>query len=373
MSEYQFVHFLAIDRALDDEQLEYMRRQSSRAEITPREFTNEYHFGDFDGNAKEMLRRGYDVHLHCANFGIRKLMFRLPAGLPCDRKQFKAFCPENGLEWEVDKRGPGGILEINPKGDAGSFDEELFDVDSMLHKLAPLRGMLIEGDLRPLYLAWLACRDDEEAMEPPVPAGLDSLSSPLESLAELYEISQDMISAAAESSPPLPKTGDANATLAKWVAMQPEKDLRELASRLLSGHAEAVRSETLARIRAETPTIVWPTAEPTRTLAQLVELASGARQRREQEEQRKAEAAHRRRLKKIASDPGSVARRVEDLVKLRSTDCYRQAAQELVDLREALGPDDGPAKAKAIAARLRRANPTLRILVSELRKQGLLE
>ena len=53
MSEYQFVHFLAIDRPLDDEQLEFMEKQSSRAEITRREFTNEYHYGEFRGNAQK--------------------------------------------------------------------------------------------------------------------------------------------------------------------------------------------------------------------------------------------------------------------------------------------------------------------------------
>jgi hypothetical protein len=37
-------------------------------------------------------------------------MFRLPAGLPCDRKQFEAYCPEVGLEWQAGKKGPGGIL-----------------------------------------------------------------------------------------------------------------------------------------------------------------------------------------------------------------------------------------------------------------------
>ncbi len=51
MSEYQFVHFLAIDSPLDDKQLAYMRRQSSRAEISQWEFTNEYDFGDFHGDA----------------------------------------------------------------------------------------------------------------------------------------------------------------------------------------------------------------------------------------------------------------------------------------------------------------------------------
>ena len=32
MSEYQYIDLLAVDRPLDDEQLEFRRRQSSRAE-----------------------------------------------------------------------------------------------------------------------------------------------------------------------------------------------------------------------------------------------------------------------------------------------------------------------------------------------------
>lgn len=99
MSEYQFVHFLATDRPLDDQQLEFMRRQSTRATITRWDFSNEYHFGNFHGHAREMLQRGYDVHLHYANFGIRRLMIRLPAGLPYDRRTFKAFRVPDGLEW----------------------------------------------------------------------------------------------------------------------------------------------------------------------------------------------------------------------------------------------------------------------------------
>jgi len=85
MSEYQYIHFVACDRPLDDKQLAYMEEQSTRADISRWEFTNEYHFGDFHGNATEMLRRGYDMHLHFANYGIRRLMFRLPE-LPCDKK-----------------------------------------------------------------------------------------------------------------------------------------------------------------------------------------------------------------------------------------------------------------------------------------------
>ncbi|MBW3597483.1 MAG: hypothetical protein KY475_09445 [Planctomycetes bacterium] len=82
MSEYQYVAFRAVDAPVSEKNLEYMERQSSRAEITPWSFDNSYHYGDFRGNALEMLRRGYDVHLHYANFGARKLMIRLPHGLP---------------------------------------------------------------------------------------------------------------------------------------------------------------------------------------------------------------------------------------------------------------------------------------------------
>jgi hypothetical protein len=82
MSEYQYVAFRAIDGPVRESNLNYMHKQSSRAEITPWSFENEYHYGDFHGDATEMLRRGYDFHLHYANFGTRRLMLRLPNGLP---------------------------------------------------------------------------------------------------------------------------------------------------------------------------------------------------------------------------------------------------------------------------------------------------
>src|SRR6056297_3922792 len=90
MSTYQYSYFAAVDKPLNDKQLQYMRRQSTRAEVTRWQFQNEYHYGDFHGNALEMMRRGYDVHLHYANYGVRKLMFQLPLGLPIDAKDFKA-------------------------------------------------------------------------------------------------------------------------------------------------------------------------------------------------------------------------------------------------------------------------------------------
>ena len=372
MSEYQYFHFLAVDQPLDKKQIEYMRRQSSRAKISEWEFTNEYHFGDFHGNAEEMLRRGYDAHLHYANFGIRRLMFQLPGGLPCDRKLFEAFLPEVGVTWRADKTAPGGILAINPDTDADSYVEELFGLDGLLREIAPVREMLMAGDLRPLYLAWLACPCDDEAMEPSVPAGLGELNPPLVEMAAFYELAPDLIAAAAEQSPPLPTTADAGAALKTWIAQQSPNDLRELVEGLLTGKVAAVRAEINTRIRAEVPPIGWPTAAPTRTLGQLRALATDVQGRRVAKEQKAAEAARRKRLKIIAANPEKLVVNVAKLVKERSRSSYEQAAQELADLREALGPEAGPLRARAVAEELRRANPKLNQLISVLRKQGLL-
>lgn len=97
MSEYQFVDFIAIDGAVREKDLEYMRNQSARADISPWRFRNEYSYGDFRGNVPEMLRRGYDAHLQYANFGIRKIAFRLSHGLPCDKRTFAKFAVPDSL------------------------------------------------------------------------------------------------------------------------------------------------------------------------------------------------------------------------------------------------------------------------------------
>jgi len=269
MSEYQFIYFLAIDKPLNDKQLAFMRRQSTRAEITEWEFTNEYHFGDFHGNAKEMLRRGFDIHLHYANFGIRRLMIRLPSGLPCDRRTFKAFQVEDCVEWMADKKGKGGILDIYPEADAGTYEEEFFDIDTLLDTLTPIRNLLINSDLRPLYVAWLACNYDEDSIEPPVPAGLGKLPRELKALAEFYELDSKFLAAAAKRSPPLSKASDASDTIKDWIAKQSQKDLRTLVGKLLIGDAGETRAKTLSYIRGQMGAVIWPTAEPTRTWGQL--------------------------------------------------------------------------------------------------------
>lgn len=375
MSEYQYVHFIALDKPLDEKQLEYMETQSSRAEITKWDFTNEYHYGDFHGNAKEMLQRGYDVHLRYANFGIRKLMFRLPGGLPWDKKTLAAYLPEHGVTWHSDKSGRGGILEIQPEADAGTFSDGMFEPHDSLEKIAPVRDLLIAGDLRALYVIWLAMsavHGNDEATEPPLPAGMDDLPDCLSALADFYDLTSDLLDAAAEGSPPIQKSRDADSHRAGWLAKRSKDELRELANRFLTEDATSVRAETFASIRDEGGTEAWPTVEPTRTFQELRELGDKFEERRSQREAEAKEKSRRARLKKMAADPQAVIDEVETLVSQRSTTNYIKAAKTLVELGEALGSTEGPPRVQAVAEHLRKQHPTLKTLISELRKHGLL-
>ena len=78
MSEYQYYEFRAIDRPLDQKQMDELRALSTRAEITPTSFANTYHWGDFKGDPAVLMDRYFDAFVYVANWGTHRLMFRIP-------------------------------------------------------------------------------------------------------------------------------------------------------------------------------------------------------------------------------------------------------------------------------------------------------
>ena len=78
MSEYQYYEFAAIDEPLTDKQMRELRALSTRAEITPTSFVNEYQWGDFKGQPRKLIASYFDAFLHYANWGTLWCLFRLP-------------------------------------------------------------------------------------------------------------------------------------------------------------------------------------------------------------------------------------------------------------------------------------------------------
>jgi hypothetical protein len=373
VSEYQYIEFRAIDGPVSKKDLAYMRRQSTRAEITPWSFTNEYTFGDFRGNAMEMLRRGYDVHLHYANFGIRSLYFRLPQGFP-DIKAAKPYLDGESIRFLKDSSGDGGTLAIELCHEPGDLDE-LWDLDRALERLAPLRSEILEGDLRSLYLAHLAIscdcnHDPEETIEAPVPAGLDQLTKAQQALATFYEISDALIAAAAQEFAPLPSKVDRSEEHAEWIGRQTDTSKNKWLTELMDGSKPKLRAEILARFSRDQPPQSWPTVKLDRTIAELQTAAEEIQHRMKKKAASQAARKRAKKLANMATDPAPYFQKTEQLVAERTTEAYGQVAQLLVDLREALAETGRSELAELQAQKLKQMNPTLRHLTAALRRQG---
>jgi hypothetical protein len=375
MSEYQHVSFRAIDGPLSEENLEFMRQQSSRAEITRWSFDNEYHYGDFRGKAGEMLRRGYDFHFHYANFGVRKLMIRLPNGLP-DAEAAEPYFEEEALSFLKDKQGQRGILCIQPFYEPGDLDD-LWGIDDFLDRLLPLRAEILDGDLRPLYLAHLAVacdsnHDPDEEEDAPTPVGLDKLTDAQRALAELYGLSEALIAAAAQNSPSLPERRAAENQYEAWLQCQPEAKKNAWLAQLMADPRSAVRRKILAEFRKGLSAPSWPTIRLDRTIGELIAAAEGIQSQRNRKDAEEAARQRTQKLADMAADPMRTLRDTEQLVKQRTIDAYGQIAMLLADLREGLSGSDRSSLAEQQARKLKDTNPNLHRLTAELRRQGFL-
>lgn len=214
MSEYQYYEFLAIDRPLTSDEQEQLRSLSTRARITATSFTNEYQWGNFRGDPRRMVEQYYDAHLYLTNWGTRQVILRLPKGqLPL--RALEPYCFDECVEAWMTKTHL--VLDLRSEDESGDWDE---GAEDSLGAIAGVRAELAAGDHRALYLAWLSAigawalqEDDEEvyreAVEPPVPAGLDRLTAPQRALADFLRVDADLLAVAAQASPPAagPRSG----------------------------------------------------------------------------------------------------------------------------------------------------------------------
>ena len=183
MSEYQYYEFVALDRPLTTAEQAEVRQLSTRATITATSFTNGYQWGDFKGSPDELMQRYYDAHLYFANWGTHRVMFRLPRTV-LDPGLAEQYCVDPQVS--VYATSDHVILDMTSDDEPGDEDE---DLEGSLSAIVGARSELAGGDLRPLYLAWLSGygtweRDedafddeDEDVAEPPVLAGLGSLTA----------------------------------------------------------------------------------------------------------------------------------------------------------------------------------------------------
>lgn len=344
MSEYQYYEFAAIDQPLTRAEMEELRAVSTRAKITPTGFVNHYEWGDLKADPADWMRRYFDAFVHTANWCSCRLALRVPLAI-FSKAELKPYATKYALAIKASDKHWIFDWTLNESQDYDRFAEE--DGNGWMRRLLPLRNELLRGDLRSLYLGWLAdtgggeLRDD--ALEPDVPPGLAELSPAQQALIEFLGIDPDMLAAASAGSAPVGRAEvEDDSCLDAWLGDWSRDNMAVVLKLIATGQGQEaerrVRFHHAAWLKAHRA--FAPVARK-RTLAELRELAksaSGHRLEREAQERAMREAENRRQredyLRRLMTDVKQHWEAIEVQAKRGSASGYGQAVRAIADLAE---------------------------------------
>ena len=344
MSEYQYYEFVAIDTPLTPKQMAELRACSSRASITQTSFVNDYQWGDLKGDPVDWMRRYFDAHVYVANWCTCLVYLRVPKSV-FDAETLRVFKTKTVfsvvqthwlLEWG-----------LNESDNYDRFAEE--DGRGWMGRPTSLRDELLHGDMRPLYLGWLAGVSagevDEKAVEPQPPPGLSRLTAAQQALAEFLEVDMDLLAAArlSDQQGSKPDT-ESDAERDVWIAALPAAEKTAMLKLLLTGHAPRAERELklrfLAGQREQQPGAKQETRR--RTVAELQKLAASAAETRKRQEvvrRKKSEAERQVKretyLRTLAADFDRYWQAADKQAERGIASAYDEVKRALVDLSDA--------------------------------------
>jgi hypothetical protein len=320
----------------------------------------------------------FDAHLYVANWGTRRLMLRLPArSLPL------ASVKPYAVPYVLKARATKEYVVLDFHSDSEDGDEDFEEGEGWLASLIPLRSDLLAGDLRCLYLGWLAGVQngefDEPEIEPPVPPGLRQPSAPLRRFIDFIRLGPDLVEVAAAASGEGLPSGPSTEELAAWVAGLPREETGPLLVRLMQGEGVALAGELLRRFREDRarrqvrPGRDEVAAEARRTAGDLIEVRDSLAEEKKRKAAERAakEQARRAREQAVARAhhlDGLVGREeelwqeVEAAIQTRQPKEYDHAVELLKDLRdlgERTGTGDHVTRRVRVLRERHRSKPTL--------------
>jgi hypothetical protein len=345
MSEYQYYEFAAVDRQLTRTEMEELRSVSTRAVITPSGFTNHYEWGDLKADPADWMRRYFDGFVHTANWCSCRLALRVPLAT-FGKGDLKPFATRHALTIEAGKEHWLIDWSLDESQDYERFSME--GGSGWMRRLLPLRDELLRGDLRPLYIGWLAAAGAGElrdtAPEPEAPPGLSTLSAPQQALVEFMEVDPDMLAAAAAGSASAPEADSGqDARVESWLGEWSRDDMASVLKLIAQGQASTAERQVKARyaawLKSQHPSPAPHTQR--RSLAQLRELAQSAAQvrlKREAADRAALEIKHRQQrdhaLRLLMADVDKHWSAIDALAQRGTASGYEQAVRTLVDLAE---------------------------------------
>jgi len=343
MSEYQRYEWMTSDRPLTRAQLDAVNGLSSHIDASSTHALIEYQWGDFKHDPIQVLHEFFDGFLYWANWGAPELALRFPHGI----------LPDDFLDgYELDEvvtftQHPDyDILDIH-FGDLEAPDEW---VNYELGSLIALREELMDGDLRALYIVWLASQrmmgsaddDDEEEDEisvPPVPPALGTLTAAQQALSELLQVPHELLVAAARHSSAAPTS--THDDVAAWVTLVPPDRRTEYLVRLARNEpglsrllVKELRELSQLSQNSQGKSRATPSIGEHVTYATLLAESKAIRAQLEHEKREQEQLARQRQLQHIHDHQDQYWHQVDLAVTRSSGAGYDEAALLLSELRE---------------------------------------
>lgn len=344
MSEYQYYEFRAIDKPLSGLQIQELRTFSSRAVITPNSFVNTYHYGNFKGNPDTFIEKYFDAFLYVSNWGTHRLMIRLPKHL-FDKSEMLNYCLGDGLSCR--EKDDSLILDFNFEIETGSWEQG----ESWLPSVIQLRSDLMAGDYRCLYLGWLGSLQrtdlDFNTKEPNVPAGLNELTSALNSFANFIALDPNLIEVAAKCSTPLTTSDREKVNLRNWIQSLPLSEREDLLLKFIENDDIYLRQTLLQQLRMNFKKGPQLSRRTVHELFEEVQVLSKEKERIIQErlriEKERNEAqqalAKTQYLNDLKKRQVQVWKQIESLIEAKKSSSYDQAVQLICDLKDLFKAD----------------------------------
>jgi len=382
MSEYQYYEFLAIDRPLTSEEMGDLRALSTRAHITPVSFTNEYHWGDFKGNPDKLMERYFDAHVYVANWMTAVFMLRLPIEV-LTKETAEAVATSYALDFKATKTHWIITWRLEDSENYDRFGQE--DGRGWMARLAPVREELLRGDLRSLYIGWLAAVSgemvDDGEMEPISMNGLGQLTLAQQALAEFLEVDEDLLAGAGMGGPAAQDEEVSQKEMDAWINDLPGDEVTAVLKQLLSGQGQRAEQTLRSRFAAWRRNLGGDGGgAPRRSIGELRANAQAAeemrleKQRREQSQRevkrQKDRDAH---LKNLSKDFPKAWKSVQRTVERGSGSAYDEACRALVDLSEAYAVHASNKRFQEELKKFMADHMRRKALVQRLMKAGLFE
>lgn len=302
------------------------------------------HCGDFKGNPDKLMQKYFDAHVYVANWMTAIFMVRLPIEVLA-KETAQAMAESHVLDFTATETHWIITWRLEESDNYDRFGME--DGRGWMARLAPVRDELLRGDLRGLYIGWLAAVNgemmDDEETEPLSMSGLGGLTTAQQALAEFLEVDPDLLAGAGMGSPAAPEGEFSEREMETWIDTLPRDEANSILKQLLEGkgqQAERTLKNRFASWRRDHP--AGDAHASRRTVEELRQNADKARQirlekqkrdRRQREVKRRKE--HEAYLKNLSSDFPKAWGSVREPVERGSGRGYDEACRALVDIAEA--------------------------------------